>query len=957
MNLRSANSLGPADLPPPPPHLLFEIVLPNGRCSPATEEALKKAIRQARTNERRLSRIAREEKADELQRNLLDRRIAARFLRELAEMDRDSRRVPLLLRSKVRREPPERDTSNVKKRVRSTSNRAANPTPMLAASSWAVDDAGFRGVHYDQNYVGRSSPEFYRGIAKHRWEYEARHEAVIRDEEGIPCIVSNLGQDVDEIGVAWQAIEDATTRKNGKVQIRIIVAFDADANDAENKAALEHFCKNVLGALGLGYSAVMHNPSEEGDQRNKHAHILTHLRPVERVDPYCWAFSDEVRGELDGKNGVQMLRHLWAHSMSEAADRFGRDMQYTGLGYGARGLDLEPGEHLGEARSSMVRRGQTVFADERNQIKRSSNIAKTRLRDIQRKIDALTELRGSILRARESERNVNAVAPAPLRSSQMPASAPKVLIASSKSDNITTPLRVSEPATALKSRRLSTAIRREGLPTLTRSAAPIPPAARNVAHHEVQATNHPNFTPLVLSQAGLLSVQPPPSLQSSNAVSSPEPRQTSKLSASSNLGASLTNRKVLLKAQAPGNLSVSPRLKSSKLAGSDLTSTNGLPLRPADPNVVASSGAADANIALLTTDDQASSTPPRSPLKLASRVASTLDPLAKELDTMLSAISQHREAARRRATAIRQLRQRALQNQQRRTVLSEELPDREWFEANPLTALNDETATADRKTIDELRKSDIYIADTGDGILDIDPQGMALIGVTDEWRLRPNVQVALREIRTEQQHVMGALLLEAQVRPLDFSKYRYQPWPKDLEPKVLVRLERWSTHWGFDHDMFRIEQHVGRAHREAERKARLHTIYPARRITVIADVSNAPTPDRAPVVPAFEKFTGRPTPALLSFLRFVGNRPAAVGFDDNHHIIAGADVPPEIQTILAAWQADRRVASLVVETRRRSRKAGHAVLPPSIKIALEVDRKQDGPTGRAPGDRARDPFQ
>lgn len=957
MNLRSANSLGPADLPPPPPHLLFDIVLPNGRCSPATEEALKKAIRQARTNERRLSRIARQEKADKLQRNLLDRRIAARFLRELAEMDRDSRRVPLLLRSKVRREPPKRDTSNVKKRVRSTSNRAANSTPSLTVSSWTVDNAGFRGVHYDQSYVGRSSPKFYRGIAKHRWEYEARDEAVIRDEESIPYIVSNLGQDVDEIGVAWQAIEDATTRKNGKVQIRIIVAFDADATDGENKAALEHFCKNVLGALGLGYSAVMHNPSEEGDQRNKHAHILTHLRPVERIDPYCWAFSDEVRGEIDGNNGVQMLRHLWAHSMSEAADRFGRDMQYTGLGYGARGLDLEPGEHLGEARSAMVRRGQTVFADERNQIKRSSNIAKTRLRDIQRKIDALTELRESILRAKDSERNLSAAAPAPLRTSQMPASAPKVLIACNKDDNIRKPLRVSEPATVFEPRRLNTAVRREGFPTRLRSSNPIPPASRNVSHREMHETNRPKFTPLVSSQAGLLSVQSSPSLQFSNAVSSPESRQASKLSASSDLGASLTNRKVLLKAQTPGNLSVSPRLKLSKLAESDLTSTNGLPLRPADPNVLASSGAADANIALLTTVDQASSTSPRFPLKVASSVVSTPDPLAKELETMLSAISEHREAARRRAIAIRQLKQRALQNQQRRTVLPEELPDREWFEANPLTAFNDETVTADRKTIDELRKGDIYIADTGDGILDIDPQGMALIGVTDEWLLRPNVQNALREIRTEQQHVMSALLLEAQVRPLDFSKYRYQPWPKDLEPKVLVRLERWSTHWGFDHDMFRIEQYVGRAHREAERKARAHTIYPARRITVIADVSDAPTLDKAPAVPAFDKTTGRPTPALLSFLQFVGNRPAAIGFDDNHRITARADVPPEIQTLLGAWHADRRVASLVVETRRRSREAGHAVFPTSITVALEVDRKQAGPTRRAPGDRARDPFQ
>ncbi|MFX6011294.1 hypothetical protein ABTE87_21625, partial [Acinetobacter baumannii] len=79
-----------------------------------------------------------------------------------------------------------------------------------------------------QSYLGRKSADFYRGAARDNWEYDVRDEAVVLGPDGEPIIISNMGDDWVEIGVGWQAMEDASTRKNAKIQIRAIAPFDAD---------------------------------------------------------------------------------------------------------------------------------------------------------------------------------------------------------------------------------------------------------------------------------------------------------------------------------------------------------------------------------------------------------------------------------------------------------------------------------------------------------------------------------------------------------------------------------------------------------------------------------------------------------------------------------------------------------------------------------------------------------
>lgn len=287
----------------------------------------------------------------------------------------------------------------MRKRVRLASTGSLRRPHSPSPSSWLVDERGERGVIWQQRYVGRAGKDSYWGIARDRWNYEVGDEAVARDELGGPLIISNMGEDWLEIGAAWQAIEDAGARKNAKITIRVVAPFDSEASPDEMRMAITHFCETVLKPLGLPYSATIHEPSlaHNADDRNFHPHLSFSLKPMTRVAPYTFGISNSVRSELDGRDAIQAFRHLWVHSKTVAAEQAGRTMRYVGLSHAARRTGHEVSEHLGEARTDMVRRGGYVAAHMRNLEKEARNQARRSIRNLDRKIAALQEIQTAAL--------------------------------------------------------------------------------------------------------------------------------------------------------------------------------------------------------------------------------------------------------------------------------------------------------------------------------------------------------------------------------------------------------------------------------------------------------------------------------------------------------------------------------------------------------------------------------
>ncbi|MBN2971027.1 MobA/MobL family protein [Roseomonas aeriglobus] len=953
MNSPSSNSGGSAGpVLPPPPHEFF-VVRPDGSCTPATAKTLGEVLKQHRTEARKQARIKRHEKAVEIQMANEDRAAARRLLQELAETERDAIRWAARLRVRVKPEPPKSRTSSVLKRVTITPTRIKGPSSLRAASSWVTDDYGRRGVIWQQSYLGRKSPNFYRGAARDNWEYEVRDEAVLLDAAGEPVIISNMGEDWVEIGAAWQALEDASTRKNAKIQIRAIAPFDADASEEETIAALRHFSKTVLEPLNLPYSAVIHRAPDGGDERNRHPHISFSLRPMRRVEAYCWEVADEVRGELDGRDGVQMLRHLWAHAMSEAAEQARSNRRYTGLGYGARGLPFEAGEHLGEARSAMARRGELVWAHERNRIKSARNAARRAIRDADRKIAALTKVRDAA-----------------------------VASMSARSEGSMRTRIVSSAQPHISSARLKNSSRRQAnveMLTVSSVSAKTPPLVASTVGSEREPDRR---VPLVASQKPRVGPMPMKlaadverfqrmprrsicSLQNEAVqplVTSRQPEPPARLIQSK-------------PAAAPAELKVaraigerSPPLLASRV-DAGLVPTLSVRAKVAGklkPPLVPSSRAlhTDLNIAakideLLHALSAARVERDNMRVMVQDRAIAADRSIAQQSENSPSASMERAPVPPARPRSSPPVGAVSIGSQRRRFSRSwasddrhiiptrAELETRYWLEAHPrMPSKANGTRpldAADRLQLDRIHTRDVYVADYGgEAALTIDGAKAHAMGISDEWLARPEIQQSLGDIRAEQQKVVTALLSEVDLRPLDFARHGIRAWPRDLDPDQLKRLDRWAADDGFQRDTFGIEQRIQAAHNERERRAREATarnITPAKPAAAIPDGfggwNSTPAPPFTGEHPtvrmiAFDRKTGKPTNQLLMLLDLAATHPRRIVFATDGKLTATQGAPALMLPLLHGWRHDQRVADLVVATVRASREAGQPAWPPEM---------------------------
>lgn len=197
------------------------------------------------------------------------------------------------------------------------------------------------------------------------------------------CFSSNLGETEDEILSGIDATEgvNRSPASNTKLMLHMIVQLEHGLTPEEQFAALKRYCEDVFGRQGLPYIVVLHPPSEEGDQRNWHAHIMFSFRPVTRTAPYEWEFGRHLRTDLDTPEQFGRLRKLWADHLNFACEKAGLDKRFTHLSYAAAGLDVIPQHHLGEGLNAKVRRGERVELNEINKRIVRRNLFKRAVRE------------------------------------------------------------------------------------------------------------------------------------------------------------------------------------------------------------------------------------------------------------------------------------------------------------------------------------------------------------------------------------------------------------------------------------------------------------------------------------------------------------------------------------------------------------------------------------------------
>lgn len=166
------------------------------------------------------------------------------------------------------------------------------------------------------------------------------------------------------------------------LQRQLVVELAHELPLAAQERALRSWCEQHLGAAGVAWHAVIHQPEGKNDVHNWHAHIVYAnvevRREVDRSGVETGRFEFErdpnamppvvpLMRELGGntakgRRGVVGLIKKWRKGMADAQNwelaLAGEEKRYDHRSYRAQGIDREGGQHRGTKRSALVSSGR-----------------------------------------------------------------------------------------------------------------------------------------------------------------------------------------------------------------------------------------------------------------------------------------------------------------------------------------------------------------------------------------------------------------------------------------------------------------------------------------------------------------------------------------------------------------------------------------------------------------------
>lgn len=161
----------------------------------------------------------------------------------------------------------------------------------------------------------------------------------------------------------WNAVENVERRKDAQLSREIQISLPHELDQESRRRLVLDFVQKQFVNQGMIADVAIHAPSQAGDDRNHHAHVMLTMR--------------ELTGKGFGKknrdwNSPEVLtnwREEWAQEQNRALERGGHDARVSHLSFEAQGIDREPTQHLGPVASDMERNGKASrIGDENREI-------------------------------------------------------------------------------------------------------------------------------------------------------------------------------------------------------------------------------------------------------------------------------------------------------------------------------------------------------------------------------------------------------------------------------------------------------------------------------------------------------------------------------------------------------------------------------------------------------------
>lgn len=196
----------------------------------------------------------------------------------------------------------------------------------------------------------------------------------------------------------WNAAEAKENRKNSVTARELEIGFPAEFNAMQRREAGDAIARELVKRYNCAVDICYHQPGQEGDQRNHHAHVLFTTRGLDASRPDGWAATKyrelnndriTVDGQATTRSAQELLslRKFTAEVMNAISDRDRLGVTTEYLSFEARGVEKEPTRKLGPAASALERRGEDSERGDLNREIRASNDNRERLQAEKKVID------------------------------------------------------------------------------------------------------------------------------------------------------------------------------------------------------------------------------------------------------------------------------------------------------------------------------------------------------------------------------------------------------------------------------------------------------------------------------------------------------------------------------------------------------------------------------------------
>ncbi|MEW4400075.1 Ti-type conjugative transfer relaxase TraA [Agrobacterium tumefaciens] len=164
----------------------------------------------------------------------------------------------------------------------------------------------------------------------------------------------------------WNAAEFAEKRKDARVAREFEIALPHELSPEGRLKAARAFAQDLANRYGAAVDFAIHSPSEHGDIRNYHAHVLMTTRQVGKAGLGEKTLLEHKNARLlaNGMTTTDMqlrdIRQSWEGIANRQLQREGLDVRIDHRSHIERGLELSPTEHMGVHASQMQQQGMAV---------------------------------------------------------------------------------------------------------------------------------------------------------------------------------------------------------------------------------------------------------------------------------------------------------------------------------------------------------------------------------------------------------------------------------------------------------------------------------------------------------------------------------------------------------------------------------------------------------------------